>query len=146
MCLDDVHAHFYKHALHRCFRCLDQDGQIEKLTNQSKGAGCKYRLFLLKKFVYDLRTFLRANFTDVHYFPPASDIEEKYRQLLQESARRENVLVMRLTAKDQEVQELMVRINYSLDYLNRLVSSGVHNFGSIYIDLFTFFFRVKMKK
>ena len=41
-------------------------------------------------------------------FFSVADLQEKYRQLQQESARRENVLVMRLTAKDQELQELVV--------------------------------------
>lgn len=38
------------------------------------------------------------------------DLEEKLKLQQQESARRENVLVMRLTAKEQEMQDLLVCI------------------------------------
>lgn len=38
------------------------------------------------------------------------ELEEKLKLQQQESARRENVLVMRLTAKEQEMQDLLVCI------------------------------------
>ena len=42
-----------------------------------------------------------------------ADQQEKFRQLQQDATRRENVLVMRLTDKDQELQELVVRIPFN---------------------------------
>ena len=48
---------------------------------------------------------------------PANDVtglkesEEKLKQQQQESARRENILVMRLATKEQEMQECTVRIS-----------------------------------
>ena len=38
----------------------------------------------------------------------ASDLDEKLKLQQQESTRRENVLVMRLATKEQEMQELLV--------------------------------------
>ena len=45
------------------------------------------------------------------------DLEEKLKLQQQESARRENVLVMRLTAKEQEMQDLLVCIKFTFVYL-----------------------------
>lgn len=51
---------------------------------------------------------------------PANDVtglkesEEKLKQQQQESARRENILVMRLATKEQEMQECTVCICHSI--------------------------------
>lgn len=46
--------------------------------------------------------------------------EEKLKQQQQESARRENILVMRLATKEQEMQECTVCIYFSI-YLNHSI-------------------------
>ena len=47
------------------------------------------------------------------------ELEEKLKLQQQESTRRENVLVMRLATKEQEMQELLVRSrnNFSIYFL-----------------------------
>ena len=52
--------------------------------------------------------------------------EEKLKQQQQESARRENILVMRLATKEQEMQECTVSISYVLSIYEGL------GFGSHY--------------
>lgn len=56
--------------------------------------------------------------------------EEKLKLQQQESTRRENVLVMRLATKEQEMQELLVRYLYGTMLYNPTVHDKLPKFKS----------------
>lgn len=67
----------------------------------------------LKTSKDDLLKRWRENESYIDYVEQSTeskDVEEKLKLQQQESARRENVLVMRLTAKEQEMQDLLAQI------------------------------------
>lgn len=62
--------------------------------------------------------------------PGLKESEEKLKQQQQESARRENILVMRLATKEQEMQECTVCI-YSSTFL---MIVDIINWNLVFID------------
>lgn len=56
--------------------------------------------------------------------PGLKESEEKLKQQQQESARRENILVMRLATKEQEMQECTVCI-YSVYFLKLILTASI---------------------
>ena len=60
---------------------------------------------------FDSRIFLRLSFTIAgEELKQRKEAEEKLRTQVQEGTQRESVLVIRLTSKEQEVQELLVSV------------------------------------
>ncbi|XP_006893197.1 PREDICTED: pre-mRNA-splicing regulator WTAP-like [Elephantulus edwardii] len=67
--------------------------------------------------------------------------EEKLKQQQQESARRENILVMRLATKEQEMQECTTQVQY----LKQVQQSRVAQLRSTMVDPAINLFFLKMK-
>lgn len=76
-----------------------------------------YLLMPLFFFISFFLSFFAASANDV---TGLKESEEKLKQQQQESARRENILVMRLATKEQEMQECTVCV-YSSTSLKRLM-------------------------
>ena len=55
-----------------------------------------------------------------NFFLSGENSNEKLKLQQQEATRRENVLLMRLATKEQEMQELLVPINLILNFKNNL--------------------------
>uniref|UniRef100_A0A3P9NFK7 Pre-mRNA-splicing regulator WTAP n=1 Tax=Poecilia reticulata TaxID=8081 RepID=A0A3P9NFK7_POERE len=73
--------------------------------------------------------------------PGLKESEEKLKQQQQESARRENILVMRLATKEQEMQECTTQIQY----LKQVQQPSVAQLRSSMVDPAINLFFLKMK-
>uniref|UniRef100_A0A3Q0RU21 Pre-mRNA-splicing regulator WTAP n=1 Tax=Amphilophus citrinellus TaxID=61819 RepID=A0A3Q0RU21_AMPCI len=85
---------------------------------------------------------LEAKYADCNVFVQwLKESEEKLKQQQQESARRENILVMRLATKEQEMQECTTQIQY----LKQVQQPSVAQLRSSMVDPAINLFFLKMK-
>ena len=85
-----------KNHTERLYSSLKKSSLIVRIVQKKKDLQCVLYIYMFL-FLDDSKT-----------------VDEKLKLQQQESTRRENVLVMRLATKEQEMQELLVKLVYTI--------------------------------